>query len=106
VYRFVDAVYESLRQMAGMKEAILCCGAITSGGHKVLFHIGLGNKESYDSWLEFFRHMQGRGLRMPLLVVSDGVLGLIKAVHYGAYFYPFGKMAHSPAGIDVFSRSI
>lgn len=34
VYLFVDAVYESLRQMAGMKEAILCCWAITSGGHK------------------------------------------------------------------------
>ena len=51
VYLFVDAVYESLRQLAGMKEAILCCWAITSGGHKVLLHIGLGNKESYkDSY--------------------------------------------------------
>jgi putative transposase len=80
VYLFVDAVYESLRQMAGMKEAILCCWAITSGGHKVLLHIGLGNKESYDSWMEFFRHMQRRGLRMPLLVTSDGAPGLIKAI--------------------------
>jgi len=80
VYLFVDAVYESLRQMAGMKEAILCCWAITSGGHKVLLHIGLGNKESYHSWVEFFRHMQRRGLRMPLLVTSDGAPGLIKAI--------------------------
>ena len=80
VYLFVDAVYESLRQLAGMKEAILCCWAITSGGHKVLLHIGLGNKESYDSWREFFRHMIGRGLRMPLLVTSDGAPGLIKAI--------------------------
>ena len=80
VYLFVDAVYESLRQMAGMKEAILCSWAITSGGHKVLLHIGLGNKESYDSWVEFFRDMQRRGLRMPLLVTSDGAPGLIKAI--------------------------
>jgi transposase-like protein len=80
VYLFADAVYESLRQMAGMKEAILCCWAITSSGHKILLHIGLGNKESYDSWKEFFRHMQRRGLRMPLLVVSDGAPGLIKAI--------------------------
>lgn len=80
VYLFVDAVYESLRQMAGMKEAILCCWAISSGGHKVLLHIGLGNKESYGSWVEFFRHMQRRGLRMPLLITSDGAPGLIKAI--------------------------
>jgi putative transposase len=80
VYLFVDAVYESLRQMAGMKEAILCCWAITSGGYKVSLHIELGNKESYHSWVEFFRHMQRRGLRMPLLLTSDGAPGLIKAI--------------------------
>jgi transposase-like protein len=80
VYLFVDAVYESLRQQAGLKEAILCSWAITSGGHKVLLHIGLGNRESYESWREFFRHMNRRGLRMPLLVTSDGAPGLIKAI--------------------------
>jgi putative transposase len=71
-----------------MKEAILCCWAITTGGHKVLLHIGLGNKESYDSWVEFFRHMQRRGLRIPLLVTSDGAPDLIKAI---AEFFPESK---------------
>jgi putative transposase len=80
VYLFADAVYESLRQQAGMKEAILCSWGITSAGHKILLHIGLGNKESYESWLEFFRHMIARGLRMPLFVTSDGAPGLIKAI--------------------------
>ena len=80
VYMFADAVYESLREQSGMKEAILCCWGITSGGHKVMLHIGLGNKESFNSWLEFFRHMVKRGLRIPLLVVSDGAPGLIKAI--------------------------
>jgi transposase-like protein len=36
--------------------------------------------ESYDSWVEFFRHMQRRGFRIPLLVTSDGAPGLITAV--------------------------
>jgi putative transposase len=80
VYLFADGVYESLRQEVGMKEAILCCWGITSGGNKVLLRLGLGNKESFESWREFFRHMVNRGLRIPLLVVSDGAPGLIKAV--------------------------
>ena len=80
VYLYADGVFESLREQAGMKEAILCCWGITSGGHKILLLIGLGNKESYESWKDFFRHMQRRGLRVPLLVITDGAPGLIKAV--------------------------
>jgi len=80
VYLFIDGVYESLRLTFGAKEAILCAWGILSGGRKMLFHISLGNKESYDSWNEFFRNMISRGLRMPLLVCSDGAPGLIKAI--------------------------
>jgi transposase-like protein len=40
VYLFADAVFESLREQSGMKEAILCCWGITSSGHKVLLHLG------------------------------------------------------------------
>ncbi len=80
VYLFVDGVYESLRLEAGFKEAILCAWAILSNGHKVLLHLGLGNRESYESWRDFFRGMISRGLRMPLLVISDGAPGLIKAI--------------------------
>jgi len=80
VYLFVDGVYESLRLEAGFKEAILCAWAILSNGHKVLLHLGLGNRESYESWRDFFRDMISRGLRMPLLIISDGAPGLIKAI--------------------------
>jgi hypothetical protein len=31
-------------------------------------------------WVEFFRHMQRRQLRMPLLVTTDGAPGIIKAI--------------------------
>ncbi len=80
VYLFVDGVYESLRLNLGAKEAILCAWAILSDGRKILLHLALGNKESYDCWKEFFRNMISRGLRMPLLVISDGAPGLIKAI--------------------------
>ena len=80
VYLFVDGVYESLRLSLGAKKAILCGWAIVSDGRKVLLHLALGNKESYDCWKEFFRNMISRGLRMPLLVISDGAPGLIKAI--------------------------
>ena len=54
-YLFVDAVYESLRQQAGVKEAVLVAWGITSDGSKVLLHLDLGNKESHEAWLSFFR---------------------------------------------------
>lgn len=80
VYLFVDGVYESLRLESGIKEAILCAWAILSNGNKIMLHLALGNKESYECWREFFREMIKRGLRHPLLVISDGAPGLIKAI--------------------------
>jgi transposase-like protein len=80
VYLFVDGVCESLRLEAGFKEALLCAWGILSNGRKVLLHIALGNKESYESWEQFFRDMSARGLRMPLLVISDGAPGLLKGI--------------------------
>jgi transposase-like protein len=79
-YLFLDAVYESVRKLAGIKEAVLAAWAIQRDGRKVLLSLGLGNKESYDSWLEFLRDMVGRGLRVPLAINSDGAPGAIKAI--------------------------
>jgi len=80
VYLFADAVYESLRQQAGLKEAVLVTWAILADGSKVLLHMGLGNKESREDWLEHFRDLVRRGLREPLTVTTDGAPGLIAAV--------------------------
>jgi transposase-like protein len=79
-YLFLDAVYESVRKLAGIKEAILSAWGIQRDGRKVLLSLGLGNKESYDSWLEFLRDMVSRGLRVPLSITTDGAPGMIKAV--------------------------
>ena len=80
VYLFLDAVFESLRQQGGGKEGILCAWAICADGRKVLLHMALGNKESYQNWLDFLRDMVGRGLWTPVLITTDGAPGLIRAV--------------------------
>ena len=79
-YLFLDAIYESVRKLAGIKEGILVAWGILRDGRKVLLSMSLGNKESYECWLEFLRDMVSRGLRVPLSITSDGAPGLIKAI--------------------------
>lgn len=79
-YLFLDGVYESLREQGGSKEGVLCAWAICADGRKVMLHLALGNKESYENWLDFLRDMVKRGLRTPLLITTDGAPGLIRAV--------------------------
>jgi transposase-like protein len=80
IYLFVDGVYESLRRMTGRKEAILCAWGILATGEKIMLHLSLGNRENCETWTEFFREMQNRGLRVPMLIISDGGPGLKKAI--------------------------
>jgi transposase-like protein len=80
VYLFADAVYESLKQQANCRQAVLVSWGILRDGSKVLLHMSLGNKESHDSWLEHFRSLVSRGMPTPLTVTSDGAPGCIKAV--------------------------
>ncbi|MBT9258570.1 MAG: transposase [Clostridiales bacterium] len=80
VYLFADAICESLRQQAGLQQAILVTCATLRDGSKMLLHMSLGNKESERDWLEHFRSLVRRGLPTPLTVTTDGAPGLIKAV--------------------------
>lgn len=79
VYLFADAVYESLRREAGCKEGIFVAWGILSDGRKVLLSVSLGIHESSAAWEDFYRDMIRRGLRLPLLVATDGGTGLIAA---------------------------
>jgi len=88
-YLFLDGVYEALRRMGGPKEGILVAWAICRDKRKVLIHMALGNRESYQAWQDFIRNMQRRGLQIPVLtpaqdrrcwVATDGAPGLIRAV--------------------------
>jgi putative transposase len=80
VYLFADAVYESLRLRKSRKEGILVVWGILSSGAKILLSMRLGNKESEDDWAEVFRDLKKRGLNDPILITSDGALGLIAAI--------------------------
>jgi transposase-like protein len=78
-YLFVDGVAERLH--AGMpREAVLCAWGITEEGRKVLLHLAPGTKEDTASCTAFFEDLKRRGLPDPLLVVTDGAPGLIRAV--------------------------
>jgi transposase-like protein len=79
-YLFIDALYESIRARFGVKEAVLCAWGITRSGEKVMLHLGLGNKESLESWQDFLYSMVRRGLRVPTTITTDGAPGLISAV--------------------------
>lgn len=78
-YVFIDAIYEGLRAW-GCSQGILCAWAICRDGSKVLLHLAMGSRESYENCLEFIRGMVRRGLRTPVLVTTDGAPGLIRAV--------------------------
>ncbi len=76
---FLDGVYESLRRLAGLREGILVAWGILEDGRKVLLHMALGNRESYEAWRDMLRDMKARGLPDPVLYTTDGAPGLIRA---------------------------
>lgn len=80
VYLFLDGIYFALRQRTKEKEGVLCAYGVTREGKKILIHLDLGERESYDAWLSFLHNMVARGLQEPLLVIHDGNPGLKRAV--------------------------
>lgn len=79
VYLFVDGVYESIRRYTN-GQTILCGWAILSDGRKIMLDLAAVESESEIAWSTFFEDMLLRGLRQPLMVVSDGAKGLTKAI--------------------------
>ncbi len=75
----LDAIYLPTRP-SGAKEGVLVAWGYTSEGERVLLAVRLGQRESYEDALDLGRDLTKRGLVDPLLVVTDGASGLIKAV--------------------------
>ena len=78
-YLFVDGIAERLH-LGQPREAVLAAWGITAKGNKVLLGLLPGTKEDTISCKEFLRDLKSRGLADPLLVVTDGAPGLIRAV--------------------------
>jgi transposase-like protein len=79
VYLFVDGIAERIRP-GQKREPVLAAWGFTSGGRKVLLHLMAGSREDAETVSAFFQDMRGRGLGDPLLVVSDGAPGIIRAI--------------------------
>jgi putative transposase len=77
-YLFLDG--SCFRMHAGARaEPVLAAWGITTLGQPVLVGLAPGGSESTDAWSGFLDELGDRGLRPPLLVISDGAGGLINA---------------------------
>ena len=76
---FLDAIYLPVRP-DGPKEGVLVAWGFSTDGERVLLDVCLGQRERLEDWLDLGRGLTARGLRSPMLVVSDGAPGLIRAV--------------------------
>jgi putative transposase len=79
VYLFVDGIAERIRP-GQRREPVMAAWGFTATGAKVLLHLMAGSKEDAETVTAFFQDMRARGLGDPLLVVSDGAPGVIKAI--------------------------
>jgi putative transposase len=58
---------------------ILCTHGITTEGKKVFIGLSAGQAESFDTWQAHLSDLRDRGLRPPLLGITDGNPALISA---------------------------
>jgi transposase-like protein len=79
VYCYLDAIYLKLRPDDEPAEGVLVAWGLTLEGQKVLLGLQLGSRESYESWLDFGRDLNARGMRAPAMVIADGAPGIWKA---------------------------
>jgi putative transposase len=78
-YLFLDGSHFRMHD-GSRAEPVLVAYGITTVGAPVLLAVEPGGDESHDAWVGFLDDLTGRGLRPPLLVVSDGAPGLLGAV--------------------------
>lgn len=78
-YLFLDASFFRYH-VGAAAEPVLAAWGITTEGKPVFVGLDTSAAESIDAWLGFLSDLGARGLRCPLLVVSDGAAGLIAAV--------------------------
>jgi putative transposase len=78
-YLFLDASFFRYH-VGAAAEPVLAAWGITTEGQPVFVGLDTCAGESTDGWAAFLTDLGARGLRCPLLVISDGAPGLISAV--------------------------
>jgi putative transposase len=78
LYLFVDGIAERVH-LGQPREAVLAAWGISSSGQKVLLGLAPATKEDSASCRDFLRDLKARGLQDPILGITDGAPGLIRA---------------------------
>ena len=78
-YLFLDGSHFKMHD-GSRAEPVLVAYGITTAGQPVLLAVEPGGCESHDAWAGFLSDLTDRGLRTPLLVVTDGAAGLVGAI--------------------------
>jgi putative transposase len=87
VYMWADGLYVKAG-IGDHKAALLVIIGATTDGKKVLLACEGGERESKESWAAIIRDLMKRGLKMPMLSVADGHLGIWAAL---AELHPRGR---------------
>jgi putative transposase len=78
-YLYVDGTH--VRYHPGARaEPVLVAYGITATGAPVFLGLAPAGSEGHDPWVDFLADLTSRGLRSPVLVISDGAAGLLSAV--------------------------
>jgi putative transposase len=78
-YLFLDASNFKMHPNAPA-EPVLAAWGITTEGKPIFIGLAPAGTESTDAWAGFLTELKDRGLRPPLLGISDGAPGLIAAL--------------------------
>ena len=78
-YLFVDGSHFKMHH-GSRAEPVLAAWGITTTGKPVLVGLEAAANEGNDAWDGFLDGLNQRGLRPPLLVISDGAAGLVGAI--------------------------
>ena len=79
-YLFFDAIRVGMRLGGKSQDAVMIAYAILEDGSFTVLSIDISHSESNKSWGRFVSSLKSRGLKDPILCVSDGNAGLINSI--------------------------
>jgi transposase-like protein len=79
-YLYLDGSHFRYHDGARAEPVLAAWGIITTTGAPVFLALDAASSEAHDACAGFLRDLVARGLRPPLLVITDGAPGLIGAV--------------------------
>lgn len=80
VYLILDAIRLGMRMQKTRKQSVMIAYAVLEDGSFRTISIDVKHSESDAAWKHFVADMKRRGLRDPLLTVSDGNHGVIESI--------------------------